>query len=173
MKLKNNYGYSMIEIGVGLLIITVFSIFSVGIFNGCYNNYHAIQSRNIALKYAVSTMERVLQTNDLSELGFTEDMITRSSILSALDSASIDDRTEGKYAVPVDLVEDGITTEENVKVNDNYRITTKFRRIPTSSDSVAYDNTVLKVIVIVEYKIRTNDPNWRTLELESIKVTKQ
>ena len=162
MKFKNTHGYSMIEIGIGLLIIMIFSIFSLGLFNGCYNNHHVIQTRNLALKYATQTMENILQS-DLSSLGFTSSMTSRSNILSACSAASALDRAEGNYAVPED---------ETIDVNKNITITTKYRRIPTTSGSEAYDNTVIKVSVIANYKIKTNDTEARTLELESIKVTR-
>ena len=148
----------MIEIGIGLLIIAIFSAFSVGIFNGCYNNYHAIQRRNLALKYGIQTMERALQ-NDLDSLGFTASMQDRDDILAAVTN---DNKADGSYAVPADREEE---------VDEYIKVTTSFRRIPTESTTKAYDNTVLKVTVLVEYKIKANDSNWRQLKLESVKVT--
>lgn len=65
--MKSQNGYSLIEIGIGLLIIAVFSFFSIALFNGCYNNYRVIQQRNIAMSHAVSTIEEVLQS-DLNTL---------------------------------------------------------------------------------------------------------
>lgn len=65
--MRSQKGYSLIEIGIGLLIIAVFSFFSIALFNGCYNNYRVIQQRNIAMAHAVSTIEEVLQT-DLNAL---------------------------------------------------------------------------------------------------------
>lgn len=61
--IKSQKGYSLIEIGVGLLILTVFLICSVALFNGCYNTYRMIQQRNVAVNYAVSAMEDMLQTD--------------------------------------------------------------------------------------------------------------
>ena len=79
MGLKSNKGYSLIEIGVGILILTVFLIVSLGMFNGAYNNYRRIKQRNIAVNTAVTQIENMLQmdTNELT--GFytqEEDFVT-------------------------------------------------------------------------------------------------
>lgn len=163
MKIKNNRGYSLIEIGIGLLIITIFSIFSLALFNGCYNNHHVIQQRNIALSHAINTMEKILQTQSLAALGFEDNMLSRTSILQAAKSATSEERLEGNYAVPED---------EKIQLDNNMAVTTKYRRVPTTSANEAMDNTVLKVSVIVEYKVRVNDTQSRTIELESLKITK-
>lgn len=63
MSFKSNKGYSLIEIGVGLLILTVFLVCSVALFNGSYSTYRMIQQRNIATDLAVTTMETMLQTD--------------------------------------------------------------------------------------------------------------
>ena len=68
--LKNNKGYSLIEIGVGIMILTVFLLFSVGLFSGCYNNYRRIKARNLAVDRAVNQMERILQTSSDELTGF-------------------------------------------------------------------------------------------------------
>lgn len=63
MNLKSNKGYSLVEIGIGLLVLTIFLLFSVGLINGCYNNYRRIKQRNIAIDRAVYHVERLLQTD--------------------------------------------------------------------------------------------------------------
>lgn len=70
MNLKSNKGYSLVEIGVGLLILTVFLICSAALFNGCYNTYRMIQQRNLAINLAVSNMESLLQTDSNVLTGF-------------------------------------------------------------------------------------------------------
>lgn len=160
--MKNQKGYSMIEIGVGLLIIAIFSIFSVALFNGCYNNHNVIKRTNIALSHAINEMETILQ-KDYDNLGFTLSMIERDDILTACSNATADERAEGKYAVPDD---------ETIDVDNDMTATIQYRRVPTSSSSQAYDNTVMKIIVTVNYKIRANDAVARTLQLETIKLTK-
>ena len=161
--IKQNKGYSLLEIGIGLLIITVFTTFSLGLFNGCHNNYRVIQQRNIALSHAISKMEYILQTNDFSKLGFESDMISRNGILSAARDASPSDRMQGYYAVPVDSLDD---------IENNMKLRVSYRRIPTSNSNEAMDNTVLKVTVQVDYKVRVNDTEYRNLKLEAVKLTK-
>lgn len=70
MNLKSNKGYSLVEIGVGLLILTVFLICSAALFNGCYNTYRMIQQRNLALNLAVTNIENMLQTDSNVLTGF-------------------------------------------------------------------------------------------------------
>lgn len=162
--MNSQKGYSLIEIGIGLLIIAIFSFFSIALFNGCYNNHRVIAQRNIAIAHAINTMENALQS-DLDSLGFTEEMIDRDQILLASNSASKEELEEGKYAVPEDYV------YGPNDITNNMKITTKCRRISGADDYVA-DSTVLKIIVDVEYKIRVNDSEARHVTLESVKVTK-
>ena len=61
--IKKNKGYSLIEIAVGILMLTIFLLVSIGLFNGCYNNYRRIKQRNIAIDRAVYYMENMLQTD--------------------------------------------------------------------------------------------------------------
>lgn len=77
--IKSQKGYSLIEIGVGLLILTVFLICSVALFNGCYNTYRMIQQRNVAVNYAVSAMEDLLQTDADILTGFFVEVIDENT----------------------------------------------------------------------------------------------
>jgi len=68
--IKNNRGYSLIEIGVGILVLTIFLIFSISVFNACYNNYRRIKVRNIALDRGIYHMEQMLQTDSDELAGY-------------------------------------------------------------------------------------------------------
>ncbi len=68
--LKSNKGYSLMEIGVGILILTIFLFFSIGLFNACYTNYRRIKQRNIAIDRAIYYMENMLQTDSDVLTGF-------------------------------------------------------------------------------------------------------
>lgn len=70
MSFKSKKGYSLIEIGVGVLILTVFLICSIALFNGCYNTYRMIQQRNLAINTAVQSMEELLQADEDILTGF-------------------------------------------------------------------------------------------------------
>lgn len=75
MLFKSKRGYSLIEVGVGVLILTVFLVCSIALFNGCYNTYRMIQQRNLATNLAVSNMESLLQANsDILTGFFTEEL---------------------------------------------------------------------------------------------------
>lgn len=63
MNFESKKGYSLVEIGVGVIILTIFLICSIALFNGCYNTYRMIQQRNMAINTAVSNMETLLQTD--------------------------------------------------------------------------------------------------------------
>lgn len=83
---KSNKGYSLVEIGVGIIILTVFLACSVSLFNGCYNAYRSIYQRNIAVNQAVSYMEKLLQIDsDILTGFFSEDVQDEKYVLS-LDS---------------------------------------------------------------------------------------
>lgn len=67
---KSNKGYSLIEIGVGVIILTVFLIFSIGLFNGCYTYYRKIKARNLAMDRAIFHIENMLQADSDELTGF-------------------------------------------------------------------------------------------------------
>ncbi len=77
---KSNRGYSLIEIGVGILVLTIFLIFSISLFNGCYNNYRMIKVRNIAIDRAVYHIEKMLQTDSDELTGYfiRQNAVTRT-----------------------------------------------------------------------------------------------
>lgn len=167
--LKSENGYSLIEIGVGLIIISIFLVCSVSLLNGTFNNYRIIEQRNVAMSYAINRMERALNmdVDSLLEISYSEDDIRLSA-----QSASSQEQAEGKYAV-LDIVE-GVTSE-GVKFEDetlnNMVITTSVRRIPVTNDKV-FDSSILKINVKVDYKIKPSDVDVKSFELSSIKVTK-
>lgn len=73
MIMKSKKGYSLIEVAVGILILTVFLICSAALFNGAYNTYRMIQQRNLAINLAVKNMEELLQTDSNVLTGFFEE----------------------------------------------------------------------------------------------------
>lgn len=121
MNLKSNKGYSLIEIGIGVLILTAFLICSMALFNGCYNTYRMIQQRNLAINHAVTRMEELLQTDADMLTGFFEETYNEA---------------EDKYELTInstfyDFVDDGFAT--------NYK--TRYAKLnnlnPDSIDSIS------------------------------------
>lgn len=184
MNFKSQKGYSLIEIGVGIIIITVYLASSTALFNGCFNTYRAIQQRNYVINYAISNVEKMLQM-DADILAPDDDLLDEVKILIDKKTEDADeDETKnvtaklstGEYAVREDVVNGSFTNSPDT---NNMRITTKVRRIPTDG-TYAYDNTVLYVSVLVEYTLfpQTDEANIApedilSYELSAVKVTKK
>lgn len=169
MNFKSQKGYSLIEIGVGIIIITVYLASSTALFNGCFNTYRAIQQRNYVINYAISNVEKMLQM-DADILAPDDDL------LDELKASSTDKLLTGEYAVREDVVNGSFINSPDT---NNMKITTKVRRIPTDG-TYAYDNTVLNVSVLVEYTLfpQTDEANIApedilSYELSAVKVTKK
>ncbi len=177
MNFKSQKGYSLIEIGVGIIIITVYLASSTAIFNGCFNTYRAIQQRNYVINYAISNVEKMLQV-DADSLAPDADLLEKVEALTDKKTTEATDKlATGEYAVCEDVVSGSLINSPDT---NNMRITTKVRRIPTDG-TYAYDNTVLNITVLVEYTLfpQTKDeksiPKEEILsyELTAVKVTKK
>lgn len=176
MNFKSQKGYSLIEIGVGVIIITVFLVSSTALFNGCFNTYRAIQQRNYVINYAVSYVEKLLQTDaDILLPDPTEEQLIEEINNLKLTANGKKKLSEGEYAVPADVVEGSFANSPDT---NNMRITTKIRRVPTDGN-LAYDNTVINISVLVEYTAKPQAvgavvPSDEILsyEIGAIKVTK-
>ena len=59
--MKGKKGYSLIEIVIGLVVITLFLLVTGSLVNASYSNYRLILQRNEALDFAINEMEEVLQ----------------------------------------------------------------------------------------------------------------
>jgi len=81
MTLRSNQGYSLIEIGVGIIIITSFLLFSIALFNACYNTYRRINQRSRAIDRAVQLIETRLQTDSAVLTGFYADEIEDNKLV--------------------------------------------------------------------------------------------
>ncbi|MBO5179704.1 MAG: type II secretion system protein [Clostridia bacterium] len=185
MNFKSQKGYSLIEIGVGVLIITVLLVCSTSLFNGCFNIYSAVQQRNYVISHAVSRVEELLLMDVdtlLTEYIDEDTTVVYNDNDKLVDAVKNLNNAEGKaklaageYYVPADKVEGDFY---NSPETNNMRITTKIRRIPTDGD-YAFDNTLIKISVLVEYTIKPQVPGSTVPENEilsyevgTIKVTK-
>lgn len=124
MNLKSKKGYSLIEIGIGVLILTVFLICSMALFNGCYNTYRMIQQRNLAINQAVTSMEALLQTDaDILTGFFVEEYndvdekyeLVANTVFSDFVDDNFDTSFKSRYAKLNNLNVDevaGVSTEE-------------------------------------------------------------
>lgn len=165
MKVKQDKGYTLIEIGVGLIIIGIFIVIGSTLFNGAYNNYRLVEQRNIALSYAIQTIESYLMA-DLNALGIeTNEQIIKSSYRTISNERLLN----GYYGVPEDRI-DNTTAAQN-----NMIIETKFRRIPAiigaGSRIEVSDATVIKITVNVLYKVKAKDVEYSMISIDTIKVS--
>lgn len=127
MLFKSKRGYSLIEVGVGVLILTVFLVCSIALFNGCYNTYRMIQQRNLATNLAVSNMESLLQANsDILTGFFTEELNVTTNEYELVANSEFDNYVKNnfntkfkeRYARLNDLnpdAVDSITSDERAK----------------------------------------------------------
>lgn len=70
MKFKSNAGYSLIEIGIALVIVGIFMTSSITLLSASNENYRMIEQRNIALSYAIKAIEAAQLSN--SEINIDE-----------------------------------------------------------------------------------------------------
>lgn len=182
MNFKSQKGYSLIEIGVGILIITVLLACSTSLFNGCFNIYRAVQQRNYVVSHAISNIERLLQMDINTLLTDADNKVynNKDELIEAVEGLKETEDGEeklakGEYYVPADKVKGDFV---NSPETNNMRITTRVRRVPTNGD-YAYDNTVIKISVLVEYTVNPQIPGKEvpeeeilSYEVSTIKVTK-
>lgn len=182
MNLKSQKGYSLIEIGVGIIIITVLLACSTSLFNGCFNIYRAVQQRNYVVSHAVSNLERLLQTDVKTLMTDVDSKVydDRDELIEAVEELKDSEEgmkklADGEYYVPADKVVGGFV---NSPETNNMRITTKVRRVPTAG-VYAYDDTVIRISVLVEYTVNPQIPGKEvpqeeilSYEISTIKVTK-
>ena len=140
--MKNKKGYSLIEIVIGLAIITIFLLSTGSLINASYTNYQLVMLKNEAMELAITEMENILISGD--------DYIKELS-----DSSTGSDNEVLSY--------NGHTAANSMEVK------TKIERI--KEDDKIYDK-VFKVTVNVEYKKSANDEKKYNIELQSLKILK-
>lgn len=102
--MKSQKGYSLIEIAIGLAIITIFLSCTGSLVNASFTNYRLLLQRNEALDFAIREMEKVLQADDVipGNSGYSEnDMTARINIDNVRDGNKVyDDKV---YIVTVNI----------------------------------------------------------------------
>lgn len=71
MNIKSKSGYSLIEIGIALIIVSIFMISSITLLAASNDNYRRIEQKNIAMSYAIKSIEAI-QINDKSIIDLNE-----------------------------------------------------------------------------------------------------
>ena len=71
MRMKSESGYSLVEIGISLVVVAIFMISSITLISASNENYRRIEQRSIAMSYAIKTIEAM----QLSDVGISIDEI--------------------------------------------------------------------------------------------------
>ncbi len=147
MNFKSQKGYSLLEIGVGLILITIFMISGVTMLKGTYNTYRYIEQRDLAMYYLVQSVERELIDN--ANFILTDD--------------------------PANTVIEENTNSRKVTVTNvpghNFKITTTLENLPPKN-GVSYADSRVKLLTSdIEFFIRKDDESSRRiLTLKTLKI---
>ena len=136
MNLKSQKGYSLVEIGVGLIIISVFMISSAGLFRGCASTFRAIKQRNHVINHAVSRIEELLQmdtrillTDDMGTETVDDDVmcVDNDELIEAVEALKEPTAiggeaklAEGYYYVPADKVIGDLSNSPDLRKDDEH-----------------------------------------------------
>lgn len=147
MKLKSQKGYSLIEVGVGLILISIFMTCAISMLSGTCSNYRLIEQKNIAMSYLIKAMECELM--DIEDYSITD---------NPADTRVVED-VEGKK----------VTLTEIKKYN--LVVTTTLENLPPKN-GVSYDDSKVKMLTAsVQFYTKKSDPSSkRTLELQTLKI---
>lgn len=117
MKLKSQSGYSLIEVGIALIVVAIFMVSSLTLLAGSNENYRRIEQRNLAMSYAIKTIE-AMQLNDL---GISVEEIKNKALLennmtikTNIENLPIKDGID--YGNKVQIITANV--EYNIKSND-------------------------------------------------------
>lgn len=116
--MKTQKGYSLIEVVIGLAIITVFLVCTGSLVNASFTNYRLILQRNEALDLAIREMEAVLQSDTvtLGDTGYTENsMQSRVTVENIVDGNKV-------YTDKVFLVTVNVEYSKTPKSEEKYNI---------------------------------------------------
>ena len=147
MNLKSQKGYSLLEIGVGLILITIFMISGVTMLKGTYNTYRYIEQRDLAMYYLVQSVER--------------EFIDNANFILTDDPANtkIEENTPSRKVTVTEVP------------GHNFKITTTLENLPPKN-GVSYANSRVKLLTSdIEFFIRKNDESSRRiLTLKTLKI---
>lgn len=113
--MNSKKGYSLIEIAIGLAIITIFLVCTGSLINASFTNYRLILQRNEALEFAMREMENVLQADEanVSDYGFSENsMNARITIEKIRDGNKVYDDKVFLVTVNVEYLRTPTSTEK-------------------------------------------------------------
>lgn len=147
MKFKSQKGYSLIEVGIGLILISIFMACAISMLSGTCANYRLIEQKNVAMSYLIKAMECEL-------LGTEDYFITDDSG----DTRVIEDSENKKV------------TLTQVK-QYNLTVTTTLESLPPKN-GVSYDDSKVKLLTgTVKFYTKKSEPSSeRIIELQTLKI---
>ena len=116
--MKSQKGYTLIEIAIGLAIITIFLSCTGSLINASFTNYRLLLQRNEALDFAIREMEKVLLADEVivGDVGYSENsMDARVIIENVRDGNKV-------YDDKVFLVTVNVEYSRTSKSTDKYNI---------------------------------------------------
>ena len=147
MNLKSQKGYSLIEVGVGLVIITIFMICGVTMLRGTYSTYRLVEQKNMAMSYLIKSIERELIEGE--EINITE---------NPADTV-IEENSEYRKVVVTNIPA------------SNMKLTTVLEILPSKNGKSYEDSQVKLLTSTIEFYIRKNDESSkRELTLQTLKI---
>ena len=147
MRLKSQKGYSLLEIGVGLILITIFMVCGVTMLKGTYNTYRYIEQRDLAMNYLIQSVEHELLPN------------ANFDITGNVTDTVVQENTQSRKV-----------TVTEVK-GYNFIITTTLEDLPPKN-GVSYADSKVKLLTSdIEFFIRKGDESSRRiLTLKTLKI---
>lgn len=86
MKIKSEKGFSLIEIGIALILSAIFTVACVTLLSASNENYRMIEQRSIALSYAIKSIEAM----QLEKVGINLDDIKQKALVENNMEISVD-----------------------------------------------------------------------------------
>ena len=153
MNLKSQKGYSLLEIGVGLIIIVTFMYYSSTMLKATYNTYRLIEQKNTIVSYLIKSVENEL----------LEDI--EMPVTSNPNNTRIIENDERRKVVET------IVPAGSDLITSNTVITTTVEILPPRGGKT-YDESKVKLVTsTAEFYIRNSDPtSKRTMTLQTLKI---
>lgn len=117
MKFKSDKGYSLIEIGIALVVVGIFMVSSLTLLAGSNENYRMIEQRNVALSYAMKTIEAMqLADAGLSVEEIKNNAMTENNMEITIDIENLPPKDGVDYRNKVQIITANVSY--HIKSND-------------------------------------------------------
>lgn len=114
MNLKSNKGYSLVEIGIALVIVVIFMTISVSLLSASNENYRIIEQKNIALSYAIKAIEAKQLNKPIAEIEAIAK--NENNMIIEIIEEELEDRDGKEYGDKVKIITANVIY--HVKTND-------------------------------------------------------